>query len=202
MARHLAWLLMVIVCVVGCDKQEDGAAKPEPGSAKPEPGSAAATPPAAKATPPATTPPATTPPVTTPPATTPPAPPVADAATFKVGDAVFGMWTNGQWYPGKIAAVNANGTFRVNYNDGDVSPALPLKKLKTRKASAAKPGGGRTNPAASDAPCPGPGITRRCNGVCVNIQENNNHCGGCNNRCPDGKTCDGHLFCRDAEGNL
>src|SRR4051812_37606391 len=42
--------------------------------------------------------------------------------TLKVGDAVDGLWTNNRWYPGRIGAVHADGTFRVNYNDGDVSP--------------------------------------------------------------------------------
>ncbi len=55
---------------------------------------------------------------------------------------------------------------------------------------------------AADAPCPGPGITRRCSGTCVNIQTDDNNCGECGNRCSDGKHCDGHLFCRDSEGNL
>jgi hypothetical protein len=45
-------------------------------------------------------------------------------------------------------------------------------------------------------------MQRRCNGKCVDIASDNNHCGSCGNRCPDNKRCDGHMFCRDAEGNL
>jgi hypothetical protein len=133
-------------------------------------------------------------------------PPPPPAAAFAVGDRVIARWTNGSWYPGKIAAVRADGTFDVNYDDGDRSKGLSASKIRKRTATTASTtkSTGKTTSSrpASDAPCPGPGITRRCNGVCVNIQENSNHCGGCNNRCPAGKSCDGHLFCRDAAGNL
>lgn len=63
-------------------------------------------------------------------------------------------------------------------------------------------GGGGGTTSSADAPCPGPGITRRCGGRCVNIQEDSNNCGGCGVVCRDGFHCDGHLFCRDADGNL
>lgn len=131
---------------------------------------------------------------------------VPDDTALKVGDRVMAKWTNGSWYPGKISAIQSDGTYDVKYDDGDRSKGLPASKVRKRAPKAASTGTGgtagtKTN-TASDAPCPGPGITRRCGGVCVNIQENNNHCGGCGNRCSDGKTCDGHLFCRDADGNL
>ena len=128
----------------------------------------------------------------------------AAPAELKVGDRVLAKWTNGSWYPGKIVAIQANGTYDVNYNDGDKSRGLPASKVKRPPPPRAGGTGGKSGggTAASDAPCPGPGLTRRCGGVCVNIQENNNHCGSCNNRCPSGKSCDGHMFCRDAEGNL
>ena len=123
---------------------------------------------------------------------------------LKVGDRVQAQWTNGRWYPGKIAAITDAGTYDINYNDGDKSKGLPESKV--RRPTVAKAGGGggggKSTASSSDAPCPGPGLTRRCNGTCVNIQENNNHCGSCNNRCPSGKSCDGHMVCRDAEGNL
>ncbi len=122
---------------------------------------------------------------------------------LKVGDRVQAQWTNGRWYPGKIVAITDAGTYDINYNDGDKSKGLPKSKVRRPGAAKAAGGGGQKSTASSnDGPCPGPGITRRCNGTCVNIQENNNHCGSCNNRCPSGKRCDGHMFCRDAEGNL
>jgi retinol-binding protein 3 len=49
---------------------------------------------------------------------------------LKVGDAVFGQWTDGNWYPGKIGVINADGTYRVNYDDGDVSPSLTADKVR------------------------------------------------------------------------
>jgi hypothetical protein len=38
--------------------------------------------------------------------------------------------------------------------------------------------------------------------VCVNLQLDSNNCGSCNNRCAAGKSCDGHMSCRDAAGHL
>lgn len=123
----------------------------------------------------------------------------AAAAPLVVGDRVMARWTDGHWYPGKITRIRDDGTFDVAYDDGDSSKALPASKVRKRTASSSS--GSRKSSADNDAPCPGPGITRRCNGVCVNIQENSNHCGACNYVCPSGKTCQG-LFCRDADGNL
>ena len=130
---------------------------------------------------------------------------VAGSTALVVGDRVTARWTNGSWYPGKISAVNADGTYNVNFDDGDKSKNLPLAKVKRRVKSTGGGGGGggsTTKSTASDAPCPGPGLTRRCNGRCVNIQEDSNNCGSCGNVCSGGKRCDGHMSCRDAEGNL
>jgi hypothetical protein len=117
-----------------------------------------------------------------------------------VGDRVSAQWTDGRWYPGKIAAVRPDGTYDINYNDGDKSRALPGTKVRRPGSHPAATTQGHQS--GGDAPCPGPGLTRRCNGRCVNIQDDNNNCGSCGNSCPSGKTCDGHMFCRDAAGNL
>ena len=135
------------------------------------------------------------PPATTTTSTTAPLP----ADQLAVGDRVMAQWTNGRWYPGRIVAIR-DGKYDINYDDGDRSRGLPAAKV--RKARPRSGGGGGVARRTDDAPCPGPGLTRRCNGKCVNIQTDSNHCGGCNNRCPDGKRCDGHMFCRDAAGNL
>ena len=57
----------------------------------------------------------------------------APAKKLEVGDLVLGQWSDGQWYPGKIGAVNKDGTFRVDYDDGDVSPALSAAQVRARK---------------------------------------------------------------------
>ena len=130
---------------------------------------------------------------------------VAAPVGFQVGDKVQGRWSDGLWYNGKITVVNADHTYNVKYNDGDVSNHLHADRVRVPKVAA---GGGATTPNAggggsnANAPCPGPGLTRRCSGVCVNIQEDNNNCGSCGNRCPSGKHCDGHMSCRDANGEL
>ena len=45
-------------------------------------------------------------------------------------------------------------------------------------------------------------LTVACHGKCVDYLYDDNNCGGCDSKCNDGKHCDGHLFCRDAWGNL
>lgn len=59
-----------------------------------------------------------------------------------------------------------------------------------------------TTTSTVEPPCPGPGLVRRCSGQCVNLQTDDRNCGVCGNVCPVGKHCDGHMFCRDAQGNL
>lgn len=51
-------------------------------------------------------------------------------APLKVGDVVFGQWTDGDWYLGKLAASNVDGTYAVNYDDGDVSPSLSASQVR------------------------------------------------------------------------
>lgn len=122
----------------------------------------------------------------------------APAKALKVGAVVWGLWTDGSWYPGKVAAANKDGTFKVAYDDGDASPALTKAQIGWRQAAKAPAGGAK---AAETGNCPGPGFTRRCNGVCTRIQDDVNNCGGCGETCREGYHCDG-LFCRDAEGHV
>ncbi len=122
---------------------------------------------------------------------------------WKVGDKIQGKWSDGRWYNGKISAVNDDHTWNIKYDDGDVSNHFKADRIRARQTSSNTGGGGGGGHAgAGNAPCPGPGLTRRCGGVCVNIQEDNNNCGSCGTRCTGGKHCDGHMFCRDAAGNL
>jgi len=60
-------------------------------------------------------------------------------ASLKVGDSVLGQWTDGNWYPGKIAKLNADGTYTVNYDDGDVSPSLLTNQVRRPPPSLAVP---------------------------------------------------------------
>lgn len=135
----------------------------------------------------------------------------ATGKTFKVGDKINVIW-NGATYPATVLAVLPNDKYKIHYtgwgSNWDETVGLDrivgsgvgaTKPTATATARATGGGGGGT---AADAPCPGPGITRRCNGVCVNLQTDDNNCGSCGTKCPSGKHCDGHLFCRDAEGNL
>ncbi len=212
--RMLVWITVVALASVGCDKKGKspfGGADPAPSAAK---GSAAPTDSAASAGSAATGSAAAGSAAIVVAAGSAAAgsgsgsgsaAPAAPAAV-EVGEHVMAQWTNGRWYPGKIFAITDAGTYDVNYDDGDKSKGLPRKKIRKKgevaAASASGGGGGGHSTASSDAPCPGPGLTRRCGGRCVNIQEDNNNCGSCGNRCSDGKHCDGHLFCRDADGNL
>jgi hypothetical protein len=107
-----------------------------------------------------------------------PAPPASasSVALFKVGDKVDGQWTNGRWYPGKIGAANSDGTFRVNYNDGDVSPSLPSAKIRVHHATATHHG------SVANA-CRG-GLMQ-CGGRCVDIHNDNHNCNACGRQCPE-----------------
>lgn len=126
------------------------------------------------------------------------------AAGFQVGDKVYGMWTNGKWYPGKIGKINADGTYRVNYNDGDVSPSLPARKVKPRTPGSSA-GGKRSTSASGDEPCPASHWTR-CNGNCVPLMDDRNNCGACGHVCPRGMSlcrngvCDCTQYDKDANG--
>lgn len=134
-------------------------------------------------------------------------------SVFKVGDKVSVMW-KGSKYPASIIGVAGGDKYKIHYTDygaewdetvgldrivgAKTGAAAATATAKATTGGAVKTGGGT----AADAPCPGPGITRRCNGVCVNLQTDDKNCGGCGTVCPTGKRCDGHLFCRDADGNL
>ncbi len=50
----------------------------------------------------------------------------AAAFAWKAGDRVLGQWSDGYWYPAKIAS-QAGAIFKVTYDDGDVADLAPDK---------------------------------------------------------------------------
>jgi hypothetical protein len=104
------------------------------------------------------------------------------------------------WKQGKVSARHPDGTYDIAFGDGEIKAIPPAQVRGLRQPKSSRHTASPSN--ASNAPCPGPGLTRRCGGVCVNIQEDNNNCGSCGNRCRAGYHCDGHMSCRDASGNL
>ena len=140
--------------------------------------------------------------------------PVAVAVPFKVGAHGQVLW-KGTWYGASIIGIAGTDKYKIHYDgyesswDEVVGPSR-MKGFGGAATTAAATGGGggggggTTTKAvvAADAPCPGPGLTRRCGGRCVNIQTDDNNCGSCGTSCSGGKHCDGHMFCRDSAGNL
>lgn len=60
-------------------------------------------------------------------------------ALFSVGDAVDGLWILGngtqRWYPGRISLVGADGTYSVEYMDGDVHEGKHFSEIRHSKNS-------------------------------------------------------------------
>lgn len=102
-----------------------------------------------------------------------------DAATdgYKVGDLVSAKWDDGYWYPGKIAAVNPDGTYKITYNDGDVGNKQKAKNIKPRKPSTGGSG------SSSGGSCSG-GRTS-CGGRCFDLQNDPKNCYSCGRQCPE-----------------
>lgn len=69
-----------------------------------------------------------------------PAPAAAAEVTtkFKVGDKVEARWKGGSYYKGTIAAVNADGTYNINYDDGDKESNVKEMNIKLQATAAAE----------------------------------------------------------------
>lgn len=63
--------------------------------------------------------------------------PVDDSGIFKIGDRVQGQFQGGpHWYNGEIKGHNSHdGTYSVQYDDGDHEPAVPLAQLRAFAAA-------------------------------------------------------------------
>ncbi|MBZ0231682.1 MAG: hypothetical protein K8M05_04980 [Deltaproteobacteria bacterium] len=95
---------------------------------------------------------------------------------FAVGDLVSAKWEDGYWYPGKIAAVNADGTYKIKYSDGDVSPKQKAKHIKHRKPSTG--GGGSASGGCGSG-------KMKCGGRCVDYLNDPKNCNACGRQCPE-----------------
>ena len=63
----------------------------------------------------------------------PAASPSLTPAKFNPGDSLIGLWRgNSKWYTGRIRDENSNGTYYVQFDDGDVDPQLVAKNIKLR----------------------------------------------------------------------
>jgi Lamin-B receptor of TUDOR domain/Stigma-specific protein, Stig1 len=117
---------------------------------------------------------------------------------WKVGDQIQGKWPgDNRWYNGRISKLNDDHTYNIKYDDGDVSQSFKSDRVRARHS-----GGGGGGAAASVGGAQCLSTQHRCGGSCVNLLEDNNNCGGCGNHCNNNKHCDGHGFCRDANGDL
>lgn len=141
--------------------------------------------------------------------------PVPAKAAIAIGSRGQVLW-KGRYYAATVIGLAGADKYKIHYNGYESSwdeVVGPSRMSGFGAAPAAGAGGGAGGgsgggaragggAAAADAPCPGPGLTRRCSGRCVNIQTDDRNCGGCGTVCSGGKHCDGHMFCRDAAGNL
>ncbi len=50
-----------------------------------------------------------------------------DAAEFAVGDTVRGLYKNGRWYDAAIAEVHIDGSYTLDWADGDVQDRVKRK---------------------------------------------------------------------------
>ncbi len=103
----------------------------------------------------------------------------AAAEGYKVGDLVSSKWDDGYWYPGKIAGVNADGTYKIKYNDGYSAAKQKLKNIKPRKPPTQSTSGG----GGGGGGCSG-GRTK-CGGRCVDLMQDNQNCSSCGRTCPE-----------------
>lgn len=59
---------------------------------------------------------------------------VVPVLSYKVGDKVEAHWKGGQtWWKGTIATVNADGTYNINFDDGDKETNLAATSIRPRQ---------------------------------------------------------------------
>lgn len=93
-------------------------------------------------------------------------------------------------------------------HDDEPAPQVSQRDDRTDEAPPSKPDPspfvtlkvGERAPAGSVPSCNAPGRGSMCDGICIDVQVDANHCGICGNECDPGSRCD-FSTCRDAEGN-
>lgn len=105
---------------------------------------------------------------------------------LQVGDRVDGLWSDNRWYPGKVGAVNADGTYAINFDDGDKA-ALDAHHVRRRKVST----GHAASTKAGGKPCNEGNYYTRCDEYhCFNLNQDDHNCGACGHQCPKtARTC-------------
>ena len=62
------------------------------------------------------------------------------AGQFEKGDVITANYRNsGRWFPGKIATVNADSTFNINFDDGDKESSVPAARMRRRGTAMRQP---------------------------------------------------------------
>lgn len=74
--------------------------------------------------------------VSTTPAPAPQAQAPVVTAKYAVGTKVEARWKGGMWYKGTVAAIAADGTYSINYDDGDKESSVKESNIKLQAVAA------------------------------------------------------------------
>ena len=105
------------------------------------------------------------------------------------------------WKRGVVVARHSDGAYDIALDDGGETKAFSGAQVRGERKPKSAPQSTAASGGGGSAPCVGPAYMKRCGGTCVNTMVDDNYCGGCEMRCRAGRHCDGHGFCRDAEGD-
>ena len=103
---------------------------------------------------------------------------------------------DGVWSPGTVAARHEDGSYDIQIASGETKTVAADDVRGARK-----PRSHASASSSGQSACTGPAYVMRCGGSCIDTHTDDNNCGQCGTRCNPGKHCDGHGFCRDAQGN-
>jgi len=69
------------------------------------------------------------------------APKPKGTGVFAVGTVVSARYQGGSYFPGKVAAINADGTYDIQFDDGDFEAKVPAGEVSLQEETAASSGG-------------------------------------------------------------